>query len=164
MMPNVASQEELERNFAGFTHFCRTHRPGTINAWLTPEPVTCSYDEGWIEVKYHIDGWMGNLLDSVHGGAVAAMFDNAMGSMASCIANGHPCPTITLQVSFARPLTMGSNVHVRVNLTSGGRTLAYTQARLWEEGAPDRILATASGVFHVGSGMARPITPDAPQG
>ncbi len=131
-----------------YTRLCRELRPGTINAGLCPHLVDCDPEEGWVELKYEVAEWMRNLRGSVHGGAVSAMFDNAMGALAWCVAGGKPCPTVTLQTSFVRPLTVGTTVHARATLTSGGRTLTYTEAALWAEGDEGRTLATATAVFH----------------
>jgi uncharacterized protein (TIGR00369 family) len=136
---------------------CREKRPGSINAGMAPHLVDCDPDEGWLELKYEVAEWMRNLRGSVHGGAVSAMFDNAMGGLAWCVTGGNPCPTITLQSSFVRPLTVGTTVHVRATLTSGGRTLTYTEAQLFQEGAEERILATATGVYHTATFLERKV-------
>lgn len=149
-MRNIESKPHMTEVLEEYTRQCRELRPGTINAGMAPYLVDCDPDEGWVELKYEVAEWMRNLRGSVHGGAVSAMFDNVMGALAWCVAGGNPCPTITLQTSYVRPLTVGTTVHARATLTSGGRTLTYTEARIWMEGAEDRILATATGVYHTG--------------
>ena len=131
-----------------YTRQCRELRPGSINAGMAPYVVACDPEEGWVELKYELSEWMRNLRGGVHGGAVCAMFDNVMGALAWCVSGGKPCPTVTLQTSFVRPLTVGTTVHARASLTSGGRTLTYAEASLWMEGEEDRILATATAVYH----------------
>ena len=149
-MRGIESRTHMVQVLENYTQQCRELRPGTINAGMSPELSGCDPDAGWVELKYPVAEWMRNLRGSVHGGAVCAMFDNAMGALAWCVAGGRPCPTITLQTSFVRPLTVGTIVHVRASLTSGGRTLSYTEAKLWMEGEEDRVLATATGVYHTG--------------
>lgn len=149
-MRNVESKEHMTRLLEDYTRQCRELRPGTINEGMSPHLVDCDPDEGWVELKYEVAEWMRNLRGAVHGGAVAAMFDNVMGALAWCVTGGTPCATITLQTSFVRPLTVGTTVHARATLSSGGRTLSYTEARMWMEGAEDRTLATATAVYHTG--------------
>ena len=149
-MRNVTSKAHMTGLLAEYTRQCRELRPGTINAGIAPQLVDCDPDEGWLELKYTVADWMMNLRGSVHGGAVSALFDNAMGGLAWCVAGGNPCPTVTLQTSYLRPLTVGTVVHVRATLLSGGRTLSHTEARLWQEGAEERTLASATAVYHTG--------------
>ena len=149
-MRGIDAKAHMTQLLEDYTLQCRQLRPGTINAGLSPRLVACDPDEGWVELKYEVAEWMRNLRGSVHGGAVCAMFDNVMGALAWCVTGGSPCPTVSLQTSFVRPLTVGATVHARAELTSGGRTLTYTQARLWTEGEEGRTLATATAVYHTG--------------
>lgn len=149
-MRNVDSHAHMTALLEDYTRQCREKRPGTINEGMSPVLVDCHPEEGWVELKYKVAPWMMNLRGSVHGGAVAAMFDNVMGALAWCISGGVPCATISLQTSFIRPLTVGTTVRARATLSSGGRTLTYTEARLWMEGEEDRTLATATAVYHTG--------------
>lgn len=149
-MRNVESREQMAALLTEYTRQCRELRPGTINASLAPTLADCDPEEGWLELRYDLSPWMQNLRGSVHGGAVAAMFDNAMGGLAWCLTGGRPCPTISLQTSFVRPLTVGTVVRVRADLVNGGRSLAYTEAHMWAEGDESRTLATATAVFHTG--------------
>ena len=149
-MRGVESKAHMTGLLEEYTRQCRELRPGTINAGMAPRLVDCDPDEGWVELKYTVADWMKNLRGSVHGGAVSAMFDNSMGALAWCVTGGTPCPTITLQTSFVRPLTVGTVVHTRARLVSGGHTLTYTEAHMWMEGAEDRTLATATAVYHTG--------------
>lgn len=149
-MRSIESKAHMTEVLEEYCRQCRELRPGTINAGMAPHLADCDPDEGWVELKYEVAEWMRNLRGSVHGGAVSAMFDNVMGALAWCVAGGSPCPTITLQTSYVRPLTVGTTVRARASLTSGGRTLTYTEARMWMEGEEDRTLATATAVYHTG--------------
>lgn len=149
-MRNIQSKAHMIQVLEDYTRQCRELRPGTINAGLAPQLVDCDPDAGWVELKYEVAEWMRNLRGSVHGGAVCAILDNVMGALAWCVAGGTPCPTLSLQTSFVRPLTVGTVVHARADLTSGGRTLSYTQGRIWLEGTEERILSTGTAVYHTG--------------
>lgn len=149
-MLNVESKAHMSQLLEDYTRQCRELRPGTINAGMSPWLVDCDPDEGWVELKYQVAEWMKNLRGSVHGGAVSSMFDNVMGGLAWCITGGKPCPTITLQTSYIRPLTVGTVVHARATLVNSGRTLTHTEAKMWMEEEEHRTLATATAVYHTG--------------
>lgn len=149
-MRGAASREDMTRLLEEYTRQCRELRPGTINAGMAPRLAGCSPDEDWLELEYEAAEWMRNLRSSVHGGAVCAMLDNAMGGLAWCLSGGSPCPTVSMQTSFVRPLTVGMTIHIRARLVSGGRTLAYTEAHMWAGEDEGRVLATASAVYRTG--------------
>ena len=149
-MRSVESKAHMTQLLEEYTRQCREKRPGTINAGMAPHLADCDPDEGWLELKYQVADWMMNLRGAVHGGAVSAMFDNAMGGLAWCVTGGKACPTITLQTNYVRPLTVGTVVHARARLVSAGRTLTYTEASMWTEGEETRTLATATAVYHTG--------------
>ena len=108
--------------------------------------VSCDEESRTIELAFHTAPWMSNPAGVVHGGVVAILMDNGMGVACHALYKGHN-PTITMNINYLRPVPLNSTVVVRARVTSFGRTVSYTCGELYLDGAPDRILATATGVY-----------------
>lgn len=134
------------------TEFCRHIRedfPETVNAGLAPHLISC--DPAALSCTIAFDGksWMGNPLGFVHGGVISAMLDTAMGGITYVCAGNKPTPTISLQISYVRPVPTDAVLHVDVQSSNVGHTLGNLTATLYCPDQPQRVLATAVGVYHM---------------
>lgn len=84
----------------------------------------------------------------MHGGAIATAMDIIMGSLTFYMCGEHITPTINLNISYERPIPMGKRLVVETICLSCGKTMAYTTARAWVEGTPEKIVASASGTYY----------------
>lgn len=146
----VTSQAEMETALAEFCRHIREDYPGTVNAGLSPRFVRCSFRENCYTIAFPCLDWMSNPGGVTHGGVTAAMLDTAMGGLTYLCAGNRPTPTISMQVSYVRPVPLGGTVHADVRLTSAGRTLAFVTAVLYAPDRPEQALATATGTYHMG--------------
>ena len=76
----------------------------------------------------------------------AVVFDPAMGHLARFYCD-HMTPTVSLSISYLRPVPVDQPLFVRVHMDKPGSTVDYITAELYTAGAPEKILATASGVY-----------------
>ena len=83
--------------------------------------------------------------DQSHGGAIASMFDTAMGVTAAAYQGTGSVSTADLQVSFIRPFLSGAFIF-STQITSLGKTLIRTTC-VAREKQSGKIVATASGTF-----------------
>ena len=83
--------------------------------------------------------------DEIHGGAIASMFDTAMGVTAAAYQGTGSVSTADLQVSFIRPFLSGAFIF-STQITSLGKTLIRTTC-VAREKQSGKIVATASGTF-----------------
>lgn len=146
-MPRISSQLEMEQRFEEMCRFVRCDFPGTINEMLSPQPVRCDYDKKSFVIAYETENWMKNPGGIVHGGIIATMLDNAMGTMARTWTGALVNPTISMDVSYSRPIQAGCRMEAEVTLTHSGRTIAYVTSRIYPAGEPDKVAATASGAY-----------------
>jgi uncharacterized protein (TIGR00369 family) len=144
----LMSQEGMERSLTKFTRRYAEDFPGTINAGLCPHLESCCFADKTAIISYDTQPWMSNPGGVVHGGMVATLFDVAIGCVTYFAAGEKLTPTMSLQVSFVRPMAIGKRVYVQVSLTSCGRTSGHATAKAWQEGEPDRIIATAAGLYY----------------
>ncbi len=121
---------------------------------LIPTVYDCDGPSDTIVLAYQTQPWMRNPMGVVHGGVVAILLDNAMGTNSTCHC-GIPTPTISMTVNFARPIPLNTTVVVRTRLTRMGRTTAYLTGEIFLPDDPDTVLATGTGVYYTAVANAK---------
>jgi uncharacterized protein (TIGR00369 family) len=82
-----------------------------------------------------------------HGGYIAAILDNGMGSAAHKVINdGKRCVTISLDIKFIGSSKENDILIGKVNITKKTKTLVFVRAELFQA---ENIIATASGVWKI---------------
>ena len=82
-----------------------------------------------------------------HGGYIAAILDNGMGSSAhKVIDEGKRCVTISLDIKFIEGSKEGDILVGNVTITKRTKTLVFVSAKLLLE---KNIIATASGIWKI---------------
>ena len=142
------SQEGMERSLRAFIQHIKSDFPGTINCGFLLELESCSFADQTALFSFDVPDWMANPGGVAHGGLVAGMMDTAIGSLTFYFSGEKLTPTISLQISYVRPMVLGRKAHIKVSLSSCGRTMANAIAEAWQEGAPNRVVATASGTYY----------------
>ena len=143
------SQQGMEKSVAGFVRRLNEESKGSICAMLAPELVSCDFENKEIVIRYPVREWMRNPGGVMHGGAVAAAMDTTMGSDTFYWAGEKVTPTINMLTNFQRPVPLGPYLYVHAKVTCAGRTMIYATSEAWSEANPDKILVTATGVYHV---------------
>ena len=99
-----------------------------------------------ITIAFPVLPWELNINNMVNGGISATMLDATMGTLSYAISGGFT-PTISLNVSYLRPVPAEGTILVRAVATMAGRTVICLNGELWDEREPGRLLVTAQGVF-----------------
>lgn len=81
-----------------------------------------------------------------HGGYIAAILDNGMGSAAHYVIEDKRCVTISLDIKFIGVSKENDILIGKISITKKTRTLVFVKADLFQN---DKIVATASGVWKV---------------
>jgi uncharacterized protein (TIGR00369 family) len=82
-----------------------------------------------------------------HGGYIAAILDNGMGSAAHKVINdGKRCVTISLDIKFIGSSKENDILIGKVNITKKTKTLIFVKAELFQA---EDIIATASGIWKI---------------
>lgn len=148
MIPNT-TQAAMEQSLRGFVDRLNREAPGSMCAMLAPEYISCDPDAKQAVVAYPIREWMRNPGGVMHGGAIAAAMDTTMGILVYYYDGEKMPPTINMQSNFQRPVPLGATLYVRAHMTAIGRTMCFASAEAWVDDAPERLLVTATGVYHV---------------
>ena len=117
--------------------------PGTN---LAPRFVACDAEQLRLELAYDTKSWMSNPMGVVHGGVIAILLDNSMGTLCKCLCQGST-PTISMTLNYPRPVPLNATVHTRAHMVVFGRTSSQLTAEIFLPDEPDRVLAYATGVY-----------------
>lgn len=108
---------------------------------MDPCFVSCDFEKGTIDIAYDVQEWELNPEDIIHGGMTSTALDTTMGMLAHYYThlNAPTVVTVTMNVSFLKPIALGDTFHIKCQLDSVGRTLATVKAEVRLE--RDDILA-----------------------
>lgn len=115
-----------------------------MNECLAPEFVQANETEKTSVIRYRMQEWEKNQRGDVHGGAVAAMFDTAMG-MTSVAFTGNAVATADLNISYIRPFS-GQAFLFESKIHNLGRMMIRLHCVAKDE-TTGKTLATATSTF-----------------
>jgi uncharacterized protein (TIGR00369 family) len=133
-------------------------RQGQAAATLTSNPMSQALGmrmesvdlaKGEITLSFEPQGLFIQGAGVLQGGAVSAMLDFAMAfAVMASLPEGQSCATSSLNISYLRPAPKGRYIAVG-ETEKRGKALAFTRASLFPEGAPDRVVATATSLLAI---------------
>ena len=120
-----------------------------VCAQLLPTPVSWDGENMELTMTFLTDEGVANPVGWVHGGMIATMFDNGMGVLAGCFAQGAFTPTVTLNLEYLRPVPVGQQLLLHAKIIKLGRNLIHMRGELMGDLGPTKPYATASAVFAI---------------
>ena len=140
-------QQQMEQALRASAKMAAETYAGTINGWMPPRFESCDVESGTYICSFAMRREYANPSGVVlHGGLSGVVFDTAMGHLARFYC-GHMTPTISLTINYLRPTPVDRPLYVRVHMDKPGHVTHYLSAEAFTADAPDKILATASGVY-----------------
>ncbi|MGN1231756.1 MAG: PaaI family thioesterase, partial [Anaerotignum sp.] len=120
------SQADME------TFFHNAMQPGSeikhhgVIPRMDPRFVSCDFEKGTVDMAYDVQEWELNPESIIHGGMTSTALDTTMGLLAHYYThlNAPTVVTVTMNVSFLKPIALGDTFHIKCQLDSLGRTLA----------------------------------------
>ena len=119
-------------------------RPVRVNDMLEPEFVSCSAEEQTLELGFPLNEWMLNPMGTMHGGIIATAVDLTMGSLTRFYRHTGTISTVTLGLSYMRPVRARGSVTVQACMEKLGRSVAFLNARVFDADGHLCVTATAS--------------------
>lgn len=140
------TKEEMLKFMEGQVEDANVRQKEVINGMLKGKLVDCDPEKDQLIMEFPVLPWEGNRVGVMHGGAITAVFDLAMGNMARYQAQANWAPTIGIEVKFIRPIQVGDSLIVTVNATATGKriTQMYAEMRSKETG---KLASTATSVY-----------------
>lgn len=154
MEPELFSQAGMERACLKFNQRLNAEcdeRGPSFNVLMRSRYERCDFSRKTLVLSFPVEEYMRNPSGVMHGGAVAGAMDITMGSLAFYMNGEYLTPTITMNVSYERPIPTGKRMFVEAVCLSCGRTMAYVTSRAWLEGS-EKTVASASGTYYTASG------------
>ena len=138
----------IEKNESFYTLMKeRAHQEeNRLNALLDPQPLACDFEAGTTAIAFRIQPWQRNPYGDAHGGAIASMFDTAMGFTAFWISDGSWTTTVDLMINYLSPMPAGEEMVVYSQAKKAGRSLIRVTAEA-KVRSSDKLVATASANF-----------------
>ena len=115
-----------------------------MNSLMEPRFIGCSEDGSMTRIGFAGMDWEKNQRGQIHGGAISAMFDTAMGMSATAFSK-REVTTAELTISFIRPF-YGKSYIIDTEILNAGRSLIRTRAAAYDEDT-GKLLASAAGSF-----------------
>ena len=119
-----------------------------LSAAIEPRFIRCSTEKAEALFCFKPESWLCNPAGGLHGGIIATIFDNAMGTLVATVSQTFT-PTISMDVDFMRPIRAGDDVYVLARLTKLGRSIAFLAAEMYLSEDLKDMCAGASGVYSV---------------
>lgn len=132
------SQEHMESHYRNTMQSDSVLLHQGVIPKMQPRFVSCDFEKGTSEMAYTVLDWELNLEDMIHGGITSTALDTSMGMMAHYYMQ-KTVVTVTMNVSFLKPILLGDTFHIHTKLESLGRTLATLKAEIRLE--RDNLLA-----------------------
>lgn len=138
------TQKELEERFRIMEEKLKGAK-SNMNTLLAPEVCGCDAEKLTARIRYRPLDWEKNQRGEIHGGAVAAMFDTAIGMSILTFSDRQHITTTDLSVSYIRPF-LGTSYLFDVELLQMGGTIARARAKALDENT-GKLLASAAANF-----------------
>ena len=106
----------------------------------------CDFEEQSVSIELPTHKWQINERGGIHGGAIAGMFDTALGIVANLTAGDNEAATADMNISFIRPVEFGQHTVIKTYIVKKGRSLIRLRGEMHckETG---KLVATAVGTW-----------------
>ena len=140
------TKEEMRKFMEGQVEDANVRQKDVINGMLKGKLLDCDPETNELVMEFPVLPWEGNRVGVMHGGAITAVFDLAMGNMARYVAQANWAPTVGIEVKFIRPIQVGDDLIVKVRATAAGKRITQMYAEITSK-ATGKLSATATSVY-----------------
>ena len=105
-----------------------------------------SYADKTLTFEFPIQDWQANRVGNLHGGIICSAFDMTIAALARFYARENFAPTISLDVKYVRPASVGDTLVVTAKATSTGRRITQLTAEAHSK-STGKLVATAASVY-----------------
>ncbi|MBR4014623.1 MAG: PaaI family thioesterase [Anaerotignum sp.] len=133
------SQKDMEQWFQSITGPEAALQHHGVIPKMKPRFIACDFERGTAEMAYEVLSWELNPQDMIHGGITSTALDTSLGMLTHYYTKPHVLTTVTMSVTFLKPILLGDTFHIHSRLESLGRTLSTVTGEVRLE--RDNILA-----------------------
>ena len=146
---DLFDQAGMERAFRYYFDTSAREYAGTFNVMMDPRFESCDYARRTLTLSMQTVGWMSNPGAILHGGVTASVLDMTMGLLCRYCSGGRMTPTISINVNYLRSAPLQKRLVIFAQATHVGQSVCSAEGKLWIDGDPNRLVATASGSYFV---------------
>ena len=147
---NELSPEEVRQRLSFWLSELHRLAPDSIGDLLRFQVASCKPEAGEYCFRVSTKDWMKNAFGSLHGGIIGTIVDQGMGMLATCMMGGKALtPTVQMNITYQHPLMPRDPVLLQIRVEAVTRTLLYLRSEARNADHPDKLCATASGVFYI---------------
>ena len=148
MLAREAGETEQKFMERVYTAFCEEDgAPCGLIGMLRPQFAACSAENRTLTLEYVAEDWTLNPKRTLHGGILATMLDNTMSLAARFYCRTNRLSTVSLAMSFLRPVPAGEHVKVLAQVDKTGRRMLFLSGCVYTQDG--KKAATATGSFMV---------------
>lgn len=118
----------------------------TMNGLMKGSPAGCSYKDKTLTFEFPVQKWQANRVGNMHGGMICTAFDLTIAALARFYAKENFAPTISLDVKYVRPVSVGDTLVVCAKATATGRRITQLTGEAYSK-STGKLVATAASVY-----------------
>lgn len=139
-------QETLEAHVSKTLHENNELQKDTMNGLMKSSEASCSYENKEIVFDFPIQDWQVNRVGTIHGGIICTAFDLTIAALARFYANERFAPTVSLDVKFIRPASVGDVLVVSAKAVAAGRRISHLVGEATRK-SDGKLVATAASIY-----------------
>lgn len=103
--------------------------PSPLMRWLNPS--LRNVEEGELEYSYVVREEMTNPMGIIHGGATAAIIDDAIGAAVFSLGNTYLYTTVNLVIDYFGRAQTGETIYAKTKIVKKGRQIINGECEVW---------------------------------
>ena len=139
-------QKAMEAHIEKTMHENNVVQENTLNGLLKGSPVECSFEGKTLTFEFPVQEWQANRVGKLHGGMICSVFDLTIAALARFYARENFAPTVSLDVKYVRPVSVGDTIVVKAIATSTGRRITQLTGEAYAK-STGKLVATAASVY-----------------
>lgn len=148
-MTVTEQKRALTRKFEAITAQVVTGGPDDFDNQLPLTPESFDPETRSMLCSFQVDSKFGTTNTFAHGGIVATMLDIAQGAAIAAYAQeGDRITTVSLQISYLKPVRTGEKFYVRTKISKISTNTAFCSAEAWQD--EGSLTNSTTGVYHLG--------------
>lgn len=143
---NSDGQKRLEAHVEKTLRENNIDQKNTVNGMMRSEKAGCSFEDKTITFAFPVQPWQANRVGNMHGGIICTAFDITIAALARFYAGENFAPTVSLDVKFVRPVSVGDTMMVTARATATGRRITQLTCEAYSKES-GKLVATGASVY-----------------
>ncbi len=139
-------QAALEAHLAQTLYENNVQQKYTLNGMMESAGGGCSFKDKTLTFEFPVRDWQVNRVGNLHGGMICTAFDLTIAALARFFEGQNFAPTISLDVKYIRPISVGETILVTAKAISVGRRITQLTGEAYNKES-GKLIATAASIY-----------------